>query len=210
MSAADEETPSAPLAATAAMTARLIEAGVPRRIAGFRPGDSGSPAWSRAYAGLREGIGTGLLCCLCGGRGTGKSALASCLAGRALESGRHAKFVDAATLFMNLRATLGDKAAETEAEMIRRYVHPDLLVIDDLTMPPQADFEHRATEHIIMKRFDAADRDTLLVTTAPAAGLSAALGPGIAARLESAGSVVACDWGSLRVRRQDIGLGGRA
>jgi DNA replication protein DnaC len=196
--------------ATSAMTAKLIEAGVPGRIAGFRPADSRSPQWSGVYARLREKIGTGCLYCLCGDRGAGKSALAACLLGRAIETGRHARFIDAATLLMNLRATLGENAAETEGEVLRRYVQPDFLVIDELRLTSASEFEGRAVEHIIARRFDAGDRDTILIAQQTAGNLATALGPEVAARVESAGGIVECAWGSLRVREHDVGLEGRA
>jgi DNA replication protein DnaC len=196
--------------ATSTMTAKLIEAGVPQRIAGFRPGDSRSPQWSGVYSRLREKVGTGCLYCLCGDRGSGKSTLGACLVGRAIEAGRHAKFIDAPTLLMNLRATLGENAVETEGEVLRRYVQPDFLVINEVRLATVSDFESRAVEHIIAKRYDAGDRDTILITILTAADLASALGTEIAARVGSSGGIVECTWGSLRVPEHDLGLEGRA
>jgi DNA replication protein DnaC len=89
------------------------------------------------------------------------------------------------------------KDGVTEAEVVRRYVEPTLLIIDAMEVRGETAFEDRLLDHIIDKRYDNMS-DTLLITNQTAEAFKNSAGPSIVSRIHETGRKIECVWPSFR------------
>lgn len=168
---------------------------VPARHSGFQMPKEGP--WRDAYLGLREKLGTGFLYVVMGNRGTGKTQLGTCLIGRqCFKLGKSGLYIKALDVFIALREAYR-KDGDAESAVIKRFVQPDLLVIDAMEERGETAFEDRLLNHIIDKRYDNCD-DTLLITNQTPEAFAASAGPSIISRIHETGDKIVCDWESFR------------
>ena len=175
----------------------LEKAHVPKRHWDFdKPTGS---EWTAKLARLAPQIGSGTLVALIGPRGTGKTQLAVELIRRHVADSDKPwpVYARAIEIFMWLRESFGP-ANRTEAEAVRAFTAPKLLVIDEAHERGGSDWENRLLTYIIDVRY-AEMRDTILVSNETLAGFKAAIGSSIYSRLTETGGVIVCDWPSFRI-----------
>lgn len=151
------------------------------------------PALSKARALLPRLRSGGAIIIVIGDRWTGKTVLATYLAGM-LRSGRYVKACD---LFRRLRSTFSKDSALREWDVLKPYVETDFLVIDEVQeRKKDSEFEMVTLTNLIDKRYDAMRR-TLLIANLKEDALNEYLGASIISRAErSGGGIVVCDWPS--------------
>lgn len=169
--------------------------GVPARHAEFFPEAVVGP-WGEAYVRLLAALGEGFISAALGSRGVGKTQLGVCLVRSSCTLGRPAKYTKAVDIFMALREAYR-KDGVTEAEVVRRYVQPDLLIIDAMEVRGETAFEDRLLDHIIDKRYDDKS-DTLLITNQTPEAFKTSAGPSIVSRILETGGLIECKWPSFR------------
>lgn len=69
---------------------------------------------------------------ICGPVGTGKTWALCCLACDALSAGYSVQMINFQWLQLEVRDTYKQSATETERSVLRRYIEPDILCLDDL------------------------------------------------------------------------------
>jgi DNA replication protein DnaC len=174
-----------------------------------QPFDTGacSAAWQKMAGDLRGLLGTGTLCALIGPRGTGKTQLAVHLMYERIKAlatadpgeAKWPLYTRITDFFCAIRGTYHADSPETETQVARRYDLPQLLIIDELHERAESEFEVRALNNLIDKRY-AAKVDTILISNQNKEELSASLGPSIISRLQETGQLFTCDWASFRAQ----------
>lgn len=132
-----------------------------------------------------------------GAPGTGKTMLACAIAKAVLESGRTAKYATAYRLAGEVKETYG-RCSESERDVIRRYVAPDLLVLDEIGMQYGTDTERLALWEAINGRYENM-RPTILVSNLTPPEMAGYVGDRVIDRMrENGGAVLAFTWESFR------------
>jgi len=141
----------------------------------------------------------GMMFALIGQRGTGKTQLAVELIRYAVEQENiECKYCSVMEFFMDIKETYrGDYTTRTEAEVIRAYVKPQLLVIDEVQERGATEWEDRLLTYMVDKRYGAF-RDTLLISNQTPEMFGNTIGNSILSRLQETGGIVVCDWQSFR------------
>lgn len=152
--------------------------------------------WSRARKSVCDQIGGGFTVALLGGRGTGKTQIGVHAAIGACCVGRSALYAKAMDFFLDVRATYKSEEA-SEADAIAKFVNPMLLVMDELQVRGDTDFEDRMLTYMLDKRYDAM-RDTILIANLSAEAFEDAMGYSVSDRMVESGGVIECNWGSFR------------
>jgi len=135
---------------------------------------------------------------LTGRRGPGKSYMAAAVAIDNCRRARTSRFVDLETLLLELRATFDGDGKKLAVE--RRYVLPDLLVIDQAEMSKRTDFADRELQRLLWRRYEQLGA-TVITTNEKPEVVRARLGPSIVDRMhECGGGFIECPWASLRRR----------
>lgn len=168
--------------------------GVPRRHSDFEIPKDG--AWRDSFDTLKGKIGSGFLYVVMGNRGTGKTQLGTALIDAACEGLKTCLYVKALDVFIALREAYR-KDGDAESQVIKRFIAPDLLIIDAMEERGETAFEDRLLNHIIDKRYDNLD-DTLLITNQTPEAFTASAGPSIVSRIHETGDKIVCDWTSFR------------
>ena len=144
---------------------------------------------------LNEGNGVVLY----GPAGTGKDhvLVGVCRVG-ALRFGTRVVFCDGLTLFGDVRDAIA--SSEAEADLVRRYVSPPLLLLSD-PMPPRGpltDFQAGVLLRIIDRRYRACRPTLAALNVKDAAEADARLSPQIVDRLKDGALVLHFNWPSHR------------
>lgn len=134
---------------------------------------------------------------LIGERGPGKTQMGVALIRDNSERGKVSHYTTAMEIFLALKASYRSGATESEAEILKRFTNPTLLVIDEMQERGETAWEDRLLTHLIDKRYGS-ERDTLLISNLKQEDFMAALGPSIVSRLIETGGVVNCNWPSFR------------
>lgn len=151
--------------------------------------------------------GSGAIVCLIGGRGTGKTQMATDLArsrmyveapknyiGPAL---RGAKYLHVMDFFLTLKRSFAQGSTENEADLLRKWIDPAFLVIDEIQERSESEWENRTLTYLIDKRYGM-KRDTLLLANVKPSELLTRLGASIVSRMQETGGIVECNWPSFR------------
>ena len=78
-----------------------------------------------------------------------------------------------------------------------RFIHPQLLVIDEAQERGESDWESRMLTHVVDKRYFL-QRDTLLISNLKLDEFKASIGTSICSRLIETGGAILADWPSFR------------
>lgn len=164
-------------------------------------------SYSNSFPSARV-TGTSLI--LVGGVGTGKTLLASAMANRVcgsrLTDGDKkieltAKYTTVMRLLRDIRDCYRKDSRFTEKQILREFIKPDLLVIDEIGV-------QRGTEDEKIQLFEVLDgryghvKPTILVSNLTAPELKDYIGERVIDRLcENGGAVVVFDWESHRRRK---------
>lgn len=170
--------------------------GVPRRHSEFSM--PGNGAWRESFEALKGKIGSGFLYVVMGNRGTGKTQIGTALIESACDGLKSCLYIKALDIFIALREAYR-KDGDAESQVIKRFIAPDLLIIDAMEERGETAFEDRLLNHIIDKRYDNLD-DTLLITNQTPEAFTASAGPSIVSRIHETGDKIVCDWTSFRTK----------
>lgn len=136
------------------------------------------------------------------GRGTGKTTLATAAARHVCEQGASVIFQRAAFLLSRIRASFQRDARENEHAIIREFLKPRLLILDEMGERKESEWEGHVLSNLLCARHDDA-RDSILIANHDAATFTATVGESIADRMREAGGVIEFRWPSFRVRRRE-------
>ena len=152
--------------------------------------------WGSTYHKLLKSLTTGFLCALVGTRGNGKTQIGVQLIKANANRLKTSRFCCATEFFMDIKATYG-KADKSEKDVIKDYLKPDLLVIDEIGQRSDTEWENRLLFFLVNERYEDC-KDTLFVGNLEASQLVTALGPSIASRMNETGGIINCTWPSFR------------
>lgn len=153
--------------------------------------------WSQAGVRLNNAAKPGAIIGLVGPRGTGKTQMAVEVIKGYLAANYIAMYVKAMDIFLSIRESYGAAANSSERRAVEYWMGGDLLVIDELQVRGETEWENRLLTHIVDKRYDAM-KTTLLVANYTPDELAEAVGASIARRIEECGGVIECDWESWK------------
>jgi DNA replication protein DnaC len=178
---------------------RLRDADLPDRQA--RKAQAGEVAVNGKFGEiLNKGIaklGKGVIMALIGGRGSGKTQLAVCMADAAIAAGRSARYLTAFDFFLLIRETYRKDAKKSEREIIAELAGPALLILDELQERGETPWEDRLLTALIDRRYRDGG-DTILIANQKADEFRAALGASIEDRLREGGGIAELDGQSRR------------
>ena len=152
--------------------------------------------WGSTYHKLLKSLTTGFLCALVGTRGNGKTQIGVQLIKANANRLKTSRFCCATEFFMDIKATYG-KVDKSEKDVIKDYLKPDLLVIDEIGQRSDTEWENRLLFHLINQRYEDS-KDTLIIANLEPEQLMSALGPSIASRMNETGGIINCTWPSFR------------
>lgn len=158
------------------------------------------PAYQRAVADLRDFLESkdAAILALVGGRGRGKTQMASVAVWENIVGGGTATIITAAELLMDLRAIGSEVGLRGEAQWLRRWRRPRLLAIDEFDERVERD----PSRHLLPVLIDRRYRDctkTILITAQSQDEFEALAGPCVVSRLLEGGRYTACDgWPPFR------------
>lgn len=153
--------------------------------------------WASTFQRLSKSLATGFLGALVGVRGNGKTQIGVELVKENANRNRTSKFCCATEFFMDIKASY-KKPDITESDVIKEYMKPALLVIDEIGQRSDTEWENRLLFHLVNKRYEEM-KDTLFIGNLEPAQLVSALGPSIASRMNETGGIVDCRWESFRI-----------
>ena len=172
---------------------------VPARHRVFTAAMSTNERWNRIYGALLPKIGTGAIVVLLGGRGRGKTQMATCLIAESRFNAKSALYVKAIDVFLKIRSSYRSDEY-SERDVVKEYCAPQLLVIDAIENRSESAFENQTLNHIIDRRYDDLN-DTILITNQEPGPFATSVGPSIMSRIEETGGLVVCDWDSFRTEK---------
>jgi DNA replication protein DnaC len=131
-----------------------------------------------------------------GPRGPGKTWMAAALVREFCRSGRRARYVRAMDLFRAIRRTFGRRGA-SEQDVIADLARPDLLVIDEIQVRTESEWEQDQLADLVDARYAALKSTVILGNLEPDA-LVRNLGDSITSRLQETGGILVCAGPSYR------------
>jgi DNA replication protein DnaC len=146
----------------------------------------------------------GSLIFLCGNRGNGKTQLAE----KAVEfyldniyepqkhTGRPL-YDRAMGFYLEVRAAFKTGATRTELAALLPYLKAGLLILDEIHVRGETDWENRLLTHMIDCRY-ADCRHTILISNLGRDAMVQSVGESVADRLRETGGVIECTWPSFR------------
>lgn len=168
----------------------------PPRHVGFHPGNEGE--WGKRLEQAKYKLcGNGVILALVGTRGNGKTQLAVELMKWRTESLRSALFATAVEFFMDIKATYKADCRTSEADVLRLYGKPSLLVIDEVGKRGQSDWENNLLFQLLNSRYNNM-KDSVLIDNNGKEAFIEAIGPSLASRMNEGGGIIECTWPSFR------------
>lgn len=144
--------------------------------------------------------GTSLI--LCGGPGTGKTHLGCGVANELLKQGFSALYTTATGLVRDIRATWAKDSERTETDVIKAFIAPDLLIIDEIGVQVGSADEKIRLFDVINARYEQV-KPMLIISNLDVKGVVEYLGERAADRLrENGGQALAFTWASYRRNAQ--------
>lgn len=185
----------------------LGEAAIPERfrnrtLESYAPtvdGQRRAVAFAQDYAcNFGAAIETGRSAIFCGKPGTGKTHLAVGIGLEVMRSGRLVLFTTAQRAFRRMKDAWRKDSDESEGDVIRLLVQPDLLILDEIGVQFGTKFEENALFDILNERYEKR-RPSLLLSNLTAPEVRAFLGERVYDRIkEDGGVIVPFDWSSFR------------
>jgi len=135
---------------------------------------------------------------LCGGPGTGKTHLGCGVANELLRQGFTALYTTATGLVRDIRATWAKDSERTEIEVLKAFIAPDLLIIDEIGVQAGSADEKIRLFDVINSRYEQV-KPTLIISNLDVRGVCEYLGERAIDRLrENGGQALAFTWNSYR------------
>lgn len=163
------------------------------------PEKAGALRVSRQYADtFSESVETGRSLIFCGTPGTGKTHLATGIAQRVIADGHTAAFTTTMNAIRRIRETYRKTSTESEAQAIRSFIVPDLLILDEVGTQRGTDDEKVLLFDIINARYESM-RPMIVISNLDLKGIREYLGERAFDRLrEGGGRAVQFTWESHR------------
>lgn len=168
------------------------------------------PAWSEKLGKLQTTIlrPDGCIVALIGGRGTGKTQLATALARFAaeqavcvhplLQTSQVALYASLPDLLIRVRATYaGKRGGDTEAAIIGELSRCRLLILDEIHEACGTDWASGFLTSLVDRRYRE-PLDTILISNEQPEAFARTVGASVADRLRECGGFVTCNWPSFR------------
>lgn len=134
----------------------------------------------------------------CGPPGTGKTHLAIGIGLRLMEINKLVLFMTVQRTVRRVKDSWRPGSQESEGDVIRLLVQPDLLILDEIGVQFGSDFERNCLFDIMNERYEKR-RATILLSNLPSVEVKALLGDRVYDRLrEDGGQCVPFDWKSHR------------
>lgn len=165
--------------------------GVPYRHRKKQPTEDGQ--WGECLEALKSKLTHGYTVILCGARGTGKTQVAVQAIKDAAARGYISRYETFYRFCQRLKETF-DKRGANEAEVIKDYIKPRLLVLDEIGKASATEWSQSALFNLIDRRYNAM-KDTILITNHSEGELDEALGASIVRRAaETGGALDTTPW----------------
>jgi DNA replication protein DnaC len=132
---------------------------------------------------------------LVGPRGTGKTQIAVEEMCCAAHHGLSSLYCKAHDMFVALRS--GFSGESDYVQQSAKFIRPRLLVIDEVAVRRESDWEQEELTNLIDSRYDNM-RFTIIIANLVPDELASSMGRSIMSRLEETGAVIECDWRSFR------------
>lgn len=140
---------------------------------------------------------------LCGKTGCGKTHLAVGMLAKYIQKERNALFITVPELLLKIRSSFGDKATQSEDELIDHYASPALLVMDDLGAERTTEYSI-TTLFLILDRRLRHGRKTIVTTNLSIEEIEKCLGARIASRLSESRVIKISTMADWRKNRKEI------
>ncbi len=124
---------------------------------------------------FKDNLQAGRCLVLCGTVGSGKTLLASAILYALASKGAKVLYITVAELLRMLRSSWGDRAKESEVEILDRLSRLDLLVLDEVGVQYGSEAEKVQLFDVINGRYNAV-RPTIVISNLDIAGITAYLG----------------------------------
>lgn len=162
-------------------------------------GQKNALMFARAYAVMfNEELSTGRGAIFCGKPGTGKTHLAVAIALHIMLCNKPALFTTVQRAVRRIKDAWRKGATESESDVIALYVHPDLLILDEIGVQFGSDFERNFLFDILNERYEN-KKPTLLLSNLDIEEIKEFLGARIFDRLKEDGAqCIVFDWESKR------------
>lgn len=192
----------------AAWRMQELTAGIPRKFLGSTLDDYRAIHGPKHFQALGQvqhyaetmpsNIADGLGLIMMGTVGTGKSHLGCALLRHALRRHRLTiAYTTAERLCMRIRETYGRSAIETEGDVMRDMLAPELLMLDEIGAGRGSDHEVGVLSSVLSQRYDEC-KATIIATNLEPALLRDCLGDRATDRLREVAEVVEFQWPSYR------------
>lgn len=153
--------------------------------------------WNDRFLTISGKLGSGFLSALTGTRGNGKTQLAVELMKLVTARQKAALYATATDFFVRIKETYRKDSTRTEADILRTFRLPRLLVIDEVGKRSDSQWENNLLFELINRRYNDLT-DTLLIDNRPPADFIQSIGPSLASRMQETGGIIECNWPSFR------------
>lgn len=159
---------------------------------------------TRYVTALHANVRTGRSLVMSGKVGTGKTHLACAILLDAINRGMSARYTTAAAMVREIRSTWGGEG--DEAQVMREFTQPQLLVIDEVGMQHGSESELTLISEVIDKRYQQM-LPQIIVSNLPVRhpsgpSIETAIGSRALDRLRDGGELVVFNWDSYRGAKQ--------
>jgi DNA replication protein DnaC len=154
--------------------------------------------YRRKAEALTELAATPTIIGLCGNRGPGKTYMACALVRRFCGMRRSARYAVTMDYFTAIKSEYGKKDGD-EAKIDRLFAKPDLLVLDEIQVRGETEWENRLLTRLIDNRYSEL-KTTILITNETHDEFLRNVGASVANRINDGGAIIECNWPSLRGR----------
>lgn len=155
--------------------------------------------WHSKFELVKSGIGKGVIFCLIGPRGTGKTQMATSVARFVCRAGKSARYTTAMGFFLELQEPY-ENAKRSKLTVLESYSKPSLLIIDEIGERGETPWEDRILGNLIDRRH-ANLKDTILISNQAREHMLASVGESVASRISEGGGIITCDWKSFRTKK---------